>query len=343
MHRPLPPLNSLRAFEAAARHRSIRKAALELHVTPAAISQQVKGLEDYLGVPLFRRTGGGLILTREAEASVAKLREGFSALAGAVDLMHLPRRMERIRIGAAPSFAGKWLSPRIQGFVAAFADADVRIAADAKYIDPRQPDAGASFHRSLAAAGDFDVAIRFGTGNYPGRRVDKLFDVVATPLCSPRLLEGTHPLRTPADLHHHNLLHDDTISAEQGGIGWNDWLNAAGLHDIDTNRGAHFNHAVLGLEAAIDGAGVVLGYPVLASLDIARGRLVAPFALSVPVDFAYYAVSAESHPGEPLIEAFRQWLLDEADAAGIAPRALSEGSARVSPRQSLADASRETF
>ena len=321
VHRPLPPLNSLRAFEAAARHRSIRKAAVELHVTPAAVSQQVKGLEDYLGVQLFRRAGGGLILTREAEGSVAKLREGFAALAGAVDLMHTPKQMQRIRIGAAPSFAGKWLSPRIHGFFAAFPDTDVRIAADAKYIDPRQPDAGAAFQRSLAAAGDFDIAVRFGTGNYPGWRVDKLFDVVATPLCSPRLLEGAHPLRAPADLRHHNLLHDDTISLEQGGIGWNAWLNAAGVHDIDTTRGAHFNHAVLGLEAAIDGVGVVLSYPVLASLDIARGRLVAPFALNVPVDFAYYAVSAETLPGEPLTEAFRQWLLDESSATDLAPRA----------------------
>ena len=227
MHRPLPPLNSLRAFEAAARHRSIRKAALELHVTPAAISQQVKGLEGYLGVRLFRRAGGGLILTQEAEASVAKLREGFIALAGAVDLMHTPKQIERIRIGAAPSFAGKWLSPRIQGFFATFPDTDVRIAADAKFIDPRQADAGSAFQRSLAAAGGFDIAIRFGTGNYPGWRVDKLFDVVAMPLCSPRLLEGAHPLRTVADLRHHNLLHDDTISAEQGGIGWNVWLHAA--------------------------------------------------------------------------------------------------------------------
>ena len=319
VNRSQPPLNSLRAFEAAARHRSIRKAATELHVTPAAISQQVKGLEEYLGVQLFRRAGGGLILTQEAEASVAKLREGFAALAGAVDLMQAPHQMGQIRIGAAPSFAGKWLSPRIHGFFAAFPDTDVRIAADSKYIDPKQHDADAVFQRSLATANDFDIAVRFGSGNYPGWRVDKLFDVVATPLCSPRLLEGAHPLLTADDLRHHNLLHDDTISAEQGGIGWNAWLKAAGVDDIDTMRGAHFNHAVLGLEAAIDGAGVVLSYPALASLDIARGRLVAPFALNVPVDFAYYMLSAETDQVDHLVELFRHWLLDEARATGVAP------------------------
>ena len=313
-HRSLPPLNSLRAFEAAARHRSIRKAALELHVTPAAISQQVKGLEDYLGVQLFVRSNRGLILTQEAEASIAKLGEGFAALAGAVDLMHTRKQVNRVRVGAAPSFAGKWLSPRVNRFFDAYPDTDVHIAADAQFIDPRQSEADNAFRRIMLESADFDIAVRFGSGQYPGWQVDKLFDVVATPLCSPRLLAGALPLRTPDDLRRHTLLHDDTISFEQGGIDWNTWLNAADVDDIDTSRGAHFNHAVLGLEAAIDGVGVVLSYPALASLDIARGRLVAPFELQVPVEFAYYAVSAEAAQVSPRVTAFRTWLLEEAQA-----------------------------
>lgn len=313
MPRSLPPLNSLRAFEAAARHRSIRKAAMELHVTPAAISQQVKSLEGYLGVQLFRRVSRGLELTPEAEASAGRLREGFDALAGAVELMQARQAAGTVRVVAPPSFAGKWLAPRIQGFFEAHPDADVRIAADPGYIDPRQGFEG----DALTGAGDaeeFDVAIRFGSGLYPGRRVDRLFGVVAMPLCSPRLLEGEHPLRMPADLRHHMLIHDDTISLEQGGIDWGTWLKVAGVRDIDVTRGAHFNHAVLGLEAAIDGAGVVLSYPALASADIASGRLIAPFDLAVPVDFAYFAVSAgEGEPPEA-VAAFRDWLLEAARA-----------------------------
>jgi LysR family glycine cleavage system transcriptional activator len=318
MPRPLPPLNALRAFEAAARHRSIRRAALELHVTPAAISQQVKLLEDYLGVQLFQRVNRGLTLTPEAEASIARLREGFDALAGAVELMHAQHGVERVRVGAAPSFAGKWLAPRINGFCSAFPDTDVRIAADERFIDPRQPGSDNGFARPGAGGDDFDIAIRFGSGAYPGWRVDKLFNVTATPLCSPHLMEGEHPLRSPDDLRHHTLLHDDTVSFEQGGIDWNTWLKAAGVRDIDTHRGARFNHAVLGLEAAIDGAGVVLSYPVLASADLAQGRLIAPFDLEVDVDFAYYALSAEAPNVQPRVAAFRDWLLGQAGArAGV--------------------------
>jgi len=312
MPRPLPPLNALRAFEAAARHRSIRRAALELHVTPAAISQQVKLLEDYLGVLLFQRVNRGLTLTPEAEASVARLREGFDALAGAVELMHAQHSVERVRVGAAPTFAGKWLAPRISGFCSAFPDTDVRIAADARFIDPRQPASDTGFSRPGAGGEDFDIAIRFGSGAYPGWRVDKLFDVAATPLCSPRLMQGPHPLRSPEDLRHHILLHDDTVSFEQGGIDWNTWLKAAGVRKIDTHRGARFNHAVLALEAALDGAGVVLSYPQLAATDLARGRLIAPFDLELRVDFAYYALSGEDGSVQPRVAAFRDWLIAEA-------------------------------
>ena len=312
MPKSLPPLNALRAFEAAARHRSIRRAADELHVTPAAISQQVKLLEDYLGVQLFQRVNRGLTLTPEAEASIGRLREGFDALAGAVDLMHAQHGVERVRVCAAPSFAGKWLAPRINGFCSAFPDTDVRIAADARFIDPRQPAADGAVPRPGMAGDDFDIAIRFGSGAYPGWRVDKLFGVTATPLCSPRLMEGPHPLRSPADLRHHTLLHDDTVSFEQGGIDWNAWLKAAGVRDIDTHRGARFNHAVLGLEAAIDGAGVVLSYPALASADLAQGRLIAPFDLEIEVDYAYYALSAEAADLHPRVAAFREWLIGAA-------------------------------
>ena len=148
--------------------------------------------------------------------------------------------------------------------------------------------------------------------------MDKLFDVAATPLGSPRLMEGPHPLRTPADLRHHTLLHDDTVSFEQGGIDWNTWLKAAGVRDLDTHRGARFNHAVLALEAALDGTGVVLSYPQLAAADLARGRLIAPFDLELRVDFSYYALSAEDRSVQPQVAAFRDWLIAEAGARTVA-------------------------
>ena len=305
MHARLPPLNSLRAFEAAARHLSFRRAAAELHVTPAAISHQVKALEQSIGIPLFRRVTRGLELTEAADACLGRLREGFGALADAVDLMRAHTLVQTITVGAPPSFAGRWLVPRIQGFVSAYPDIDLRVAAGKNFIDDRQ----------YASRPDFDgadIAIRFGLGRYPEHRSDKLFSVAAVPMCSPRLLHGTHPLRTPADLRHHALLHDDTVRSEFGGASWKTWLEAAGVQGVDITRGPHFNHASLGLDAAIDGMGVVLSYPVLASADLAAGRLVMPFDLSVPLTYAYYLVCAESAAEQPAIAAFRNWITAEA-------------------------------
>lgn len=304
----LPPLNSLRAFEAAARLLSFRKAAAELHVTPAAISHQVKSLEQSLGVQLFRRVTRGLELTDVAQGSLARLRDGFDALGDAVELMRAQPQLRMITVGAAPSFAGKWLVPRIQRFVSAYPEIDLRVAAGINFIDDGHDGARPDF----AGA---DIAIRFGTGRYPDHRADKLFSVRAVPMCSPRLLNGAHPLRTPDDLRHHALLHDDTIRSEAGGASWKVWLEAAGVQGVDATRGPHFNNASLGLDAAIDGMGVVLGYPVLAAADLAAGRLVAPFELSVPLAYAYYLVCAEESVGKPAIAAFRTWITAEAQAA----------------------------
>jgi LysR family glycine cleavage system transcriptional activator len=304
----LPPLNSLRAFEAAARHLSLRKAADELHVTPAAISHQVKALEEALGTRLFRRLPHGLELTGSAQASMGKLREAFSALSEAVHLMRDKSGVQSITVGAAPSFAGKWLVPRIQRFFSAYPDIDLRVAAGMNFIDQPHDLARPDF----AGA---DIAIRFGPGRYPEYRADKLFSVVAAPMCSPRLVASGHPLRTPSDLRHHVLLHDDTIRSEDGGATWRMWLDAAGAADVDVTRGPHFNSASLGLDAAIDGMGVVLGYPVLAAADVAAGRLVLPFELSVPLNHAYYLVYDEAVAEQPAIAAFREWITSEARAA----------------------------
>ena len=301
----LPPLNALRAFEAAARHLSISRAAAELHVTPAAVSHQIRALEQSLGIKLFRRLARGLEPTDAAHACLGKLRAGFTAVAEAVDLVRAHTRIQSITVGAAPSFADKWLVPRIQGFVSAYPDIDLRVAAGMNFIDDRQDGSRPDFDGA-------DIAIRFGTGHYPECQADRLFSVAAAPMCSPRLLQGEHPLRTPADLRHYTLLHDDTIRSEHGGASWKMWLEAAGVEGIDITRGMHFNHASLGLDAAIDGIGVVLSYPVLAAADIAAGRLLMPFDFGVPLVYAYYLVSPDAAAGQPAITAFREWITAEA-------------------------------
>jgi LysR family glycine cleavage system transcriptional activator len=309
MHNRLPPLGSLRAFEAAARHLSFRRAADELNVTPAAISHQVKALEEYLGIKLFRRLVRGLELTASAEACMSKLRDGFDALATAVQMMRTHEAAGTLDIGIAPSLAVKWLAPRIHGFVSSHPDIDVRVAASSGMIDGRRD---AVTQRANADKDEPHIEIRFGSGNYPGYRVDRLFSVSVLPMCSPRLLEGEHPLQRPDQLRHHTLLHHDAVHIDGGGASWKGWLQAAGVDGVDVSRGPHFNHAVLALDAAIDGAGVVLSYPVLAAADIAAKRLVTPFPISLPMAAAYHLVCADAISDHPRVAAFRNWLFDEA-------------------------------
>ena len=304
MHQHLPPLTALRAFEAAARHLSFSKAAEELYVTTAAISHQIKGLEDYLGAQLFHRLNRGLELTEIGKAGLPKLREGFANLALGVQEMRGEAKSNAFRVAVTPSFASKWLVPRLQRFAAAHPAIDLRIIASMDVMDAASP-ASDIFRND-----DIDVAIQFGKGHYPDCRVDRLFSVCAVPLCSPRLLQGKHPLRHPEDLRHHTLLHDDT--AYDGHPDWDDWLKIAGVQGVDTARGLHFNHVSLALESAIDGQGVALSLKPLAMVDIAAGRLVMPFDIILPLPYAYYVISPEASAEQPEIVAFRTWLLEEA-------------------------------
>ncbi len=308
------PLNALKAFEAAARHLSFSKAADELHVTPAAISQQIKTLEDLLGIQLFHRLHRSLALTRAGQAGLPKLSEGFLRLNEGIRSMREQEDSCHLTVWAAPSFAAKWLVPRLHRFADRYPDIDLRISASIDLID------NAETRPSLSAETfqqhNVDIAIRFGSGNYPGCRVDKLLGVNAVPLCSPRLLENgqKHPLRRPDDLRYHTLLHDDTVY--EGRPDWANWLKAAGVEGIDASHGLHFNHVSLALEAAADGQGVVLSMQPLAAADLAAGRLVMPFELSIPLQSAYYVISLEQAAGDNHIKivAFREWLLQEAAA-----------------------------
>lgn len=293
-----------------ARHGSFRKAADELHVTPAAVSQQIKVLEEQFGQPLFHRLATGLALTRAGQAGLPLVREALTSLEKAAQLMAARRGADTLTVWAAPSFAAKWLMPRLHRFVDRHPEIDLRLSASALLIEGTRSNGVVS--SDDLRRNDVDVAIRFGRGQYPGCQVDKLLPVSVVPLCSPKLLRGEHPLREPDDLRHHTLLHDDT--AYEGRPDWARWLALAGVTGVDRRRGLHFNHSALALEAAAEGQGVALTLRPLAELDLASGRLVVPFTQSVELDAAYYLISLENadQTEAPEIAAFRDWISGEA-------------------------------
>ncbi len=312
MTQRLPSLNALKAFEAAARHLSVKKAAVELNVTPAAVSHQIRSLEEYLDIQLFHRYNRSLELTDSARACLPKLREGFDCLAQAVERLRTHTSGGMLTVSAAPSFAARWLMPRLHRFIAAHHEIDVRISARMRRasIDGKMDVAERATIESWLD--DSDVAILYGHGHYPGLDVYKLLALTVTPICSPQVMTGAHPLRTPADLKHHMLLHDDTGESYDGESFWEVWLKAAAVKGIDTKHGARFSHAVLAFEAAMDAVGVVASMPALAAEDLAAGRLIMPFDLKVPLVSAYYMVCEEHAKTRPAVAAFRNWLIDEA-------------------------------
>lgn len=304
----LPPLNSLRVLESAARNRSFSKAAEELFVTKAAVSHQIKALEEYLGFQLFERKNRSIELTEAAELALPKLREGFNNLAEAVTLMQQHTKHASVNVCMAPSFAAKWLVPRLHKFSGTHPDIDMQIIGDDTLISNRVESSSLD---EWFRGDDIDVVIRFGSGDYPGYAVDKLFDVSAVPLCSPRLLEeGEHPLKTPDDLRYHTLLHDDT--GYKGSPSWENWLKLAGVEGVNTKRGLHFNHVLLVLAGAVDEQGIGLSMEPLAQIDIDAGRLCIPFDLKMPLDSSYYIIRREKESKDESVEAFVSWIMEEA-------------------------------
>ena len=302
------PFGALRVFEAAARHLSFTRAAEELFITPAAVSQQIKTLEHQLGIKLFNRHNRGLSLTDEAQAGLPALIRGFENLSNSVQQIRNTNRNSSLTVWMAPSFASKWFIPRLQRFSEAHPNIDLNISASPNLVDSnsaRNTIPAENFYRD-----NVDVAIRFGKGDYPGCRVDKLFPVYAIPLCSPKLMQGDHPLKKPEDLRFHTLLHDDT--RYEGRPDWATWLKAANVSGVDSSRGVHFNHGSLAINSAINGQGVVLSMKVLASGDLAAGRLVVPFDIGLPLEYAYYLITLEEFTDHPHTAAFRDWLLAEA-------------------------------
>jgi LysR family glycine cleavage system transcriptional activator len=324
MARRLPQLNALRAFEAAARHLSFVRAAAELHVTPAAISQQVRSLEQQLGVLLFRRLTRGISLTDAGRALLPGVTDGLDRLAQAAADAAGGGVRGRLIVSVLPSFCRCWLVPRLGRFTERYPDLELDIRAEARRVD---------FDTEAV-----DMAIRHGDGRYPGLRSDLLMTEEVFPVCSPALLGGPKPLRRLADLRHHTLLHDGSSGINGSWLSWAPWLELAGLSDVDPERGPRFSDSAMILQAAVAGQGVAIGRSVLLGSDLCTGRLVRPFDIARPAGRAYYILAPEITADIPKVAAFRDWLFGEAadTFAGIEPAAAGldgGGEIPLSPRQ----------
>lgn len=264
-------------------------------MTQAAVSHQVKALEDWLGLKLFRRLNRSLLLTDAGQAYLPTVREGFERLIEGTDRLKRRDRGGVLTVTAVASFVAKWMVPRLGRFQALHPEIDVRISTEVRMID---------FARE-----DFDIGIRYGGGAWPGLRIDHLMAEDVFPVCSPGLLAGPHPLNEPVDLRHHTLLHDEMRED------WRMWLLAAGVEGVDPTRGPGFSQSSTVVQAAIQGLGVALGRSVLVTDDLAAGRLVKPFDVSLPSRYGYYVVCSPTAADRPKISAFRDWLLGEAKSA----------------------------
>jgi LysR family glycine cleavage system transcriptional activator len=306
-------LNALRVFETAARHLSFKEAAAELNITQAAVSHQVKSLEDYLGVDLFRRAGRGVQLTEAARACLPRLREGFDSLAAAVEMIRERADEAELQITAPPVFTARWLMPRLADFAKKEPKIDVRVVANSRMVDSGALDSPVLIGTLNLRSDASGVEIHLGQGEYPGHRADRLFGVTMVLVASPELIDGEPPLRQPADLARHVLLHDDAMEIVAHGDAWQKWLEAAHVADrVDGSRGPRFSSNILSLEAASQKLGVALALRPLIDADVASGRLVRPFEVEVKPRSAYYLVCPEVIAERPAVKAFRTWLLKQA-------------------------------
>lgn len=292
MSRRLPPLNALKSFEAAARHLSFTKAADELHVTQAAISHQVKTLEDFLGMALFRRLNRSLMLTDEGQILFPAMSEALDLIMVTTDRLHRHQQLGMLNVATMDSLAANWLVPRLGRYRRANPDIDVRVTTSDQLID---------YNRD-----SIDLGIRYGRGDWPGMHVTHMMTEEVFPVCSPKLLAEGPPLKKPDDLQHYTLLHDDMRED------WRMWLMAVGATKVDPTRGPGFKHSNLVYQAAVFGEGVALGRSVLVADELEQGRLVKVLDFALPANYAYWIVSPHATASHPKVESFRDWLLSEA-------------------------------
>lgn len=299
--RSIAHLNALRAFEASARHQSFSLAAQELNVTPAAVGQLVRTLEDWLGSPLFVRSTSGrarLVTTEVAEQALPDIRAGLERLAVGLERLRSGSAGGVLTVTVSPAFAAKWLLPRIERFQAAWPETDLRLDTNLKPVD--------------FVAQRIDVGVRYGRGQWPGLAAEKLMDEEVYPVCAPALL-ATATLQAPGDLRGQVLIHDQSVDTSTGFASWQAWLRHAGVQGVPTDRGLRINNSAAVLQAAIDGQGVALARSVMAHDDLAAGRLVRLFPqVRLESALAYYVVYRPECIAQPKVAAFRDWLLREA-------------------------------
>lgn len=288
----LPSLNAMRAFEAAARHGSIKHAAEELYVTSGAVSQQIKALEEALGRPLFVRSHRAIETTEAGEALSLTLRDAFQRMTDTIERMFPGDESGPLTVSVSPSFAAKWLVPRLGRFRQRHPEIDVRVSATGRLVD---------FYRE-----DVDLAVRHGRGRYPGLRSEWLLSGVIFPVCSPKLMTGEFALGRQENLRYQTLLHSEPPDD------WEQWLAVYPVDNVDYRRGPRFSDDGLMLEAAIDGQGVAVSRAALVADDLAKGLLVRPFDLTLAHDWDYYLVCPEATADRPKIVAFRDWMREEA-------------------------------
>ncbi|HTJ57435.1 MAG TPA: transcriptional regulator GcvA [Devosiaceae bacterium] len=294
----LPPLGALRAFVSVARHLSFSRAAGELHVTSAAIGQQIRLLEDHLGQPLFYRNRGELELTPTGRALMPGLTDAFEAVVQAIAQLSSADDLAPLRISVAPSFGAKWLMPRLGALRELLPGHEILVEASTELAD--------------LEADDFDCAIRYGLGAYPGLVSDRLFAEAVVPICSPAFAEkhrldlGTEALGTVP------LLHENGPERDPGCPDWRAWLRAAGLSPSVAEGGLRLSQSSLVIDAAAAGQGLALGKLRLAQADLDAGRLVSPFGTPQAVEFSYFLVTTPLKARQPKVERLRQWLLGRA-------------------------------
>jgi LysR family glycine cleavage system transcriptional activator len=293
----LPPLNALRAFEAAARHLSITLAADELHVTPGAVSRQIKTLEDALGLKLFRRGHREITLTRQGADYHRAVTQAIDALREATRRLTRSRQRRQLKIRAYTTFAMRWLIPRLSGFHAAHPGIEVLLKASLEPVDFRKE--------------DIDGAIRLGDGRWPDCHTHRLVPNILCPVACPALLKSGPKLKKPADLARHTLLHSIARPDD-----WGTWLDAAGARgQVDARAGMTFESSAMAYQAAIEGQGLAIAQQFLVARDLDEGRLAAPFRQTVDMgDYTYYLLTPRHREESAPMKTFRVWLLGQFQA-----------------------------
>jgi LysR family glycine cleavage system transcriptional activator len=299
MRQRLPPLNALKAFEAAARHESFTRAAAELFVTQGAVSHQVKALETELGVKLFNRERQRLVITEAGREYLAVVRDALDRIALGTERLLQRQNAGVLTVSTSPDFAAKWLVHRLGHFAEAHPEIDLRVSATLHHVD---------FARE-----EVDMAVRHGDGNWSGLDTVRLSSEQLFAVCSPKLLSGRRRLSKPSDILKYPLIHMDSRAD------WTKWLQAAGLDDAQVIHGPVLNRASMVIDAAINGQGIALARTTLAAFDLINRRLVRPFRETLRLSKTYWVICPKATAALPKIVTFRDWLLAEAaqDVRGL--------------------------